>query len=166
LKIIVIPLLLISLGLFSQETSLVISGKQNSSEKIIPAQTYVKIVAADGHVSKGTIMFQNDSVILVDNDTLFLNDIRMLRLRLVNDRAAGWVITSIGGVTALTGIAVIIKLSELPGFWSIIVALGVGFPVLTGGIIITTAGIVTVVAGKKYRSSRWNYSIQNARSNQ
>ena len=143
-----------------QEGVLLLSKKKNNTEKNISEGKRIKVVTVAGNMFRGNYSIAGDSSIAIDHDTIRLSEIERIRFKSSFNLITGGVITGAGVFGTALGINLMIETIPAGGyaaFFGIIL----GLPIAAAGILTTAAGVIVIFSGKKYMSTKWQFSIQN-----
>lgn len=146
------------LSLLSQNGELVMEKKGSSKERKIPNEKRISVSTQDGTKYKGSLNIAGDGLILVEKDTIALNEITKIRNKSRAGQISGLMVVGIGsGITTL-GIVMLTQLTK-EGLGAALIGIIIGIPITFVGGITTIVGLVTLAIGKKYKPNKWDYTI-------
>jgi hypothetical protein len=153
----VFALLCFSSSFFAQEV-LVLTKKKNGKEKTISLNNKIKLRTNSGEEFKGLFTLHEDSLTIVDEGTISLQDIEMISCKSTGVKIAGGSLAGFGGFAIIgLSISIVQALSDGALGTTLLVIL---IPTEIVAILITTAGVVMLTRGKKFKKDKWNYSIK------
>ena len=119
------------------------------------------IIGRYASLNDSTILVQsyNDSLILVQSDTIGLKQISEIRVRPLSIIISGVALLGTGTLITAAGLALWVSLTAEIGGWGFIIGIIVAAPLAAVGAILATGGIIFLVHGKKYASSKWQYKL-------
>ena len=145
-----------------QERTLVITDKTSAQEKVFREGKKLSVKLSNGLQFRGKLNFlpnmnnTNDSIIMIGQDVIQLNEITEIKNKPLLAKITGSCLLVVGGTMCIGGFVVIFSASA--GEMAALTAIT--------GMLLTTAGLVPVVAGvlvinikKKYKSSKYEFSI-------
>ena len=153
-------ILFLALDIFGQKGVMKLTKKKNNTGKHINEGKRMKVITVTGSMFRGNFSIVNDSSIAIDHDTIRLSEIERIRFKSSANLISGGLITGAGVLGTALGLNLIIataQADEYAAFFGIIL----GLPIAAVGIITSATGIVVIASGKKYTSTKWQYSIQN-----
>lgn len=153
----VFVLLCFSSSFFAQDV-LVLTKKKNGKEKIISHNNKIKIWTNSGGEYKGYYTLHEDSLTILNEETISLEDIEMIGSKSTGVNIAGGSLAGLGGFAIIgLSITMVQVLSDGGLATKLLVIL---IPSEVFAILITTAGVIMLKTGKKFKKDKWNYSIK------
>ena len=110
---------------------------------------------------KGKLKILNDSIVMVGKDSVFINNICLLRVKSKGRTIGGYSIGTIGFIACVTGlVTTIIVFSEVDDLMDFFIAfIFSGLPMAGGGAVLTGIGY-SMSTGKKYTINKyWDVEI-------
>ena len=149
--------------LLAQEPTLTIKHNSNGSVYEVDPEKAVKCRLSNGSVKRGFIESLDQESMVVDGETVELENIVMLSSwhtrKNASAKTGGIVLTSLGGLLTAAGVVIIAESSKEDD-----VGLALGVPV---GAAATAVGLGTTYMGiralkrKRFDMSEWNFIVEN-----
>jgi hypothetical protein len=152
----------LNIASYSQNDALILTKKKNGKDKTIEQGKKIKIWTNTGEVYKGNFIIKEDSLVILRQGCVSINDIEMMSKKSTGIKILGGSLAGIGGITSVVfGIATaeILKTGGLA-----IIALIVFLPIEAVAILVTTTGVMMLATGKKFYKTKWNYEIKKIES--
>lgn len=147
-----------------QEGQLVLTNKSNGKEHTVAAGKKVSVYTSESSFVKGKLVLINSTSISIGKGTIPLSTVYSIKARSKQVQNKGGILTGIGAVFILGGVAAFGAASEQKDntfdFTSgIYDATGIGLMAIGG--VMTGAGVINMAVGKNYKCSVWKYSVRN-----
>ncbi len=158
-KILIITLLsFIGMTLMSQTNSLILEKKRNEKQKILPANTKIKVVTYSGKKYKGPFQVADKNTLLMGSDSIKLQNIKKIRFKSKLGMYTGAGVGVLGGIITIGGSALIVQ-SLAEGGLAGIIGVAFGIPVVGVGGLIVTTGVLVATIGRQYKPNKWTYKL-------
>lgn len=143
---------------FSQETHYIyLKNKKNNKEKYIKENKNVHILHKDSSELNGRFRILNDTTIIVENDTISINDIKLIKRKGV--LLPGTILTILDSPVTLYGAICCYLAIAYQGTLLAFTAAIMGIPALIIGAIPTIVGIRFLILNKRYKTDKWKIKI-------
>ncbi len=144
-------------GLLAQRPVLLMQKIKNGKEKVVRQATKIKVKDREGNEYKGRLAIVDDSVLVISGVGIPISDIVEVRKVSLGSKILGGVLAGTAGLfTAYGAYGIIVLVSEggLGSVFAIILAI----PVVLAALL-TGSGILIMSSGKRYKNSKWKFSI-------
>ncbi len=151
---IIFPLLIILLlgtSAFGQvkADALLLTNNKKGTEVIIKQGQRVKVWTYTGEVYVGSLLIENDSIVITDQDKLALSSI--CKIKDMKDQKLGGIL--LGGGLVGTGILVYVVATG-------VIVTPALLPAIQGVLLIgIVAGTMRLISDKRYKAKKWKYEI-------
>ena len=115
-------------------------------------------VNANGVLYKGVLKIIDQEHIGIGDHVLALSDITKIRFKSTGSKVAGGIALGAGaGLATLGSLFIYAGITEggFGGFFLLVL----GYPITVVGILAVTTGVIILCTGKKYKSSKYKYSV-------
>ena len=162
--ILFILLSLISVNIFSQTNVLKLNKRNADKTKTINEGKKIRIITTDKKKINGKFEIIDNKNISIDQDTLTLQEIEIIRKKSTASKIIGGIFTGEGlFITYLGSVLLIQSMAEAPIVAVFYIMFGV--PITSLGIFVTATGSVILFSGKKYKNNKWIYEIEAIEKN-
>ncbi len=155
-RIILILILIYAGALLGQTNVLILEKIRNGKQKILPANTNIKIVTNDGNKYKGAFQVADNKTIIMGADSIKISEIKKIRFKSKFGSYIGVSVGILGGLLTTGGAAIIVQ-SLTEGGIAGLVGIIFGVPIATVGGLIVTTGVLVATIGRQYKPSKWTY---------
>lgn len=142
------------------ETSwqLILTKTKSGKQRHIREGKTLKVVATDGRKFKGEFRVIN-STPYVGETSLNLTETERIVTHSAAARIAGGLLTCIGGAGTGLGAITFAQAIATNDACAKATLLIVAIPLTAAGLIVTTPGVLMIVVGKKFKRTKWNYTL-------
>jgi hypothetical protein len=147
---------------YSQNEVLTLTKKKTGKEKILVQGKKIKIYTDDGKMMKGYFSIKGDSIVILSKGVASVENIVQINRISLGQKLVGGTLTALGGGVSLIGAVGIAEIVKDGGF--AIIALVVLAPLEAVSILTAAGGVIILVGGKRYKSTKWDYKIKTAGS--
>jgi hypothetical protein len=152
----------LNIASYSQNDALILTKKKNGKDKTIKQGKKIKIWTNAGEVYKGNFLIKEDSLVILRQGCVAINDIVMVSKKSTGIKILGGSLAGIGGITSVAFGIVTADIINTGGF--AMVALIIVLPIEAVAILGTTTGVIVLTTGKKFKKTKWNYEIKKIES--
>jgi len=154
--IIIHLIILTGFGVNAQnKAGLIVTNYKNNNSKFISEGTKIHVIK-DGRTYKGTFKVISDQIILVNSDTIRINQVQELSAKKFSNQLGGGVLMATGVVTSGLGLTLVVA-GILESY--VLIGLVLGGPIAAVGVIGVIKGVKILSRGKRFGSSKWAYHI-------
>jgi|WetSurMetagenome_2_1015567.scaffolds.fasta_scaffold00609_5 hypothetical protein len=144
---------------FGQSRSLVLTRRKTKAETEITEGKIITITDISGQRFKGHFKILNDSEIIIKSDTISVEQIVKLRIKLIDTVIPGLGMSAVGIMGSGLGIF-LISLTSGEAVTLGLIAIDCGVAIFTAGFIgLASVGVTWVLIGKKYTSEKWEFRL-------
>lgn len=144
----------------AQEGKLVLNKISDNRERSIPAGKKIDVYISENRHLSGRLGIVDSSSIVVGTDTLPLSLITAIVARTSGTRTAGAIVTGIGTLALVGGIAIMNNNDNSGTLGDNGMVIGPEYVFLFVGSIATLSGIRIFSFGMKYKREAWNFSAR------
>ena len=154
----------LNIATFSQNEVLILTKKKNGKYKTLEQGKKIKIWTNTGEVYKGNFTIKEDSIVILGQGCVSLNDIEIISKNSTGRKILGGLIAVYGGfISAAFGYAAMIGVVSLQEGFTILAPITLVSSIAVTSIVITK-GVKTLTTGKKFKKTKWNYEIKKIES--
>jgi len=118
----------------------------------------VKVFTNDSGEFKGKMYFYNDDKVIIETDTIELENISNIRVRNITHIPSGATLVGAGVFVTYTGLNLFVQ-TLAQGDIAIMIGTIVGVPLALSGVSIVSAGVLIVCLARNYYSTDRVYCI-------
>jgi hypothetical protein len=147
------------LNVCGQNDVLILKKKKSGKEKIIQEGKRIKIITDSARIIKGKFDIVNDSILVIEKDTVDIKDIAKIRAKPIGSYIAGGLLTGGGIALTATGSVIIVQAALTEEYMIMVLGLLAGSSMIVVGVPIAVSGVLVMTIGKKYTREKWDFRI-------
>ncbi len=144
-------------GLLAQRPVLLMHNVKNGKEKVVRQADMIRVKDREGNTYKGRMAIVNDSLLVIGASGIAIQDVVEVRKVTLAAKILGGLLAGTAGLaTAYGAYGIIVLISE--GGFAMVFAIILAVPVAIAAIL-TGTGLLIMNSGRRYKNSKWNFSI-------
>lgn len=156
---------MISLQIYAQDRTLTLKHKSTGSVYEVDPKKAIKCKLTDGHTKKGHIQSLDEEAIVVNGETVNLNEIEMLSSwhtrKNASAKTGGIVLTSLGGLLTVGGVVLTAgSIQEDDEVGTVVVGVPLGLATTAVGLGTSYLGI-RALKRKRFDMMEWDFIVEN-----
>ena len=156
---------LLCLQICAQEKTLTLKHKSTGSVYEVDPEKAIKCKLVDGHTKSGYIQTLTEDAIMVNGESIYLNDIEIISSwhtrKNASAKTGGIVLTSLGGLLTVGGVVLTAgAVQEDDEVGTVVVGVPLGVATTVVGIGTTYFGI-RALKRKKFKMMEWDFIVEN-----